>query len=69
MGEIPYYFKNQESAYITEYSVDGFYKAMNGAMEDRETANKVGHAGFMVGREHFDSKVNAGKILDFIAPI
>ena len=69
VGEIPYYFKNQESAYITEYSADGFYKAMNNMMEDRETANKVGHAGFMVGREHFDSKTNAIKMLEFISKL
>ena len=67
MGEIPYYFKNQETAYITEYSADGFNKAMNDMMEDRETANKVGHAGFMLGREHFDSKANAIKMLEFIS--
>ena len=67
VGEIPYYFKNQESAYITEYSADGFYKAMNDMIEDRETADKVGHAGFMVGREHFDSNANAIKMLEFIS--
>lgn len=67
VGEIPYYFKNQETAYITEYSADGFNKAMNDMMEDRETANKVGHAGFMLGREHFDSKANAIKMLEFIS--
>lgn len=67
VGEIPYYFKNQESAYITEYSVDGFYKAMNDMIEDKETADKVGHRGFMVGREHFDSRVNAIKMFEFIS--
>lgn len=67
VGEIPYYFKNQESAYITDYTADGFYKAMNEIMEDREKASKIGHAGFMVGREHFDSKANAIKMFEFIS--
>ena len=69
VGEIPYYFKDRESAYFANYSADGFYEVMNEMMENIETTNKIGHSGYMVGREHFDSKVNAGKILDFIAPI
>ncbi|MBR5892505.1 MAG: glycosyltransferase family 4 protein [Bacteroidaceae bacterium] len=67
VGEIPYYFKDRDSAYFADYTADGFYEVMNEMMENKETADRIGHSGFMVGREHFDSNVNAHKMLDFIS--
>ena len=69
VGEIPYYFKDRESAYFANYSADGFYEVMNEMMEDIETTNKIGHSGYMVGCNHFDSNVNAAKMQDFTTRI
>ena len=69
VGEIPYYFKDRYSAYFADYTADGFYEVMNEMMVNKETADRIGFLGFMVGREHFDSKVNAHKMLNFICRI
>lgn len=54
VGEIPYYFKDKESAYITEYSAEGFYKAMDEIIREQDKAIQVGNNGFEVGKTHFD---------------
>ena len=69
VGEIPYYFKDRDSAYFADYSADGFYEVMNEIMKDRETADKIGHEGFIVGCEYFDSMVNAIKMVEFISNV
>lgn len=69
VGEIPYYFKDRDSAYFADYTVNGFCDVMNEMMENKEATDKIGYSGFMVGRQHFDSKVNAAKMLDFINKI
>lgn len=65
VGEIPYYFKDRESAYFAEYSVGGFYNVMNDMIENKEKADEVGYMGFQVGLENFDYKRNAMKLVEF----
>lgn len=65
VGEIPYYFKNRESAYFADYSVEGFYSIMNEMLENKEKTDEIGHMGFQTGLENFDYKINALKLLEF----
>lgn len=66
VGELPYYFKDRISAYFTEYDSEGFFRVMIEMLEDRETANTIGKQGFIVGKQHFDYKVNAKELTEFI---
>ena len=66
VGEIPYYFKNGESAYIADYSSDGFYKIMTEIIEDKEKANLIGETGFNVGTECFNYKKSSASLIEFI---
>ena len=65
VGEIPYYFKDRESAYFANYSAQGFYYVMSNMLEDKKKADVVGMNGFNVGRENFDYKTNAMKLIEF----
>ena len=67
VGEIPYYFKDNVSACFAHYSVDGFYHSMKMLLDNTQKADEIGYNGFLVGREHFDSKANAIKMLEFIS--
>ena len=67
VGEIPYYFKDRVSAYFTEYDSQGFYRVMLEMLENKETTDKIGIQGFMVGKEYFDYKVNAKNLIVFIS--
>lgn len=55
VGEIPYYFKNNESAFIVEdYSPHGYASKMIDIENNCELANKVGYNGRKVGEENFN---------------
>lgn len=65
VGEIPYYFSDRKSAYFADYSAEGFCNVMHEMIEEKEKAHAVGCAGFQVGLENFDYKINAFKIINF----
>ena len=65
VGEIPYYFKDGDSAYFAEYSAQSFYNVMSNMLEDKMKADVVGMNGFYVGLENFDYKKNAMKLMEF----
>lgn len=65
VGEIPYYFKDKESAYFADYSIQGFYNVMDDMITHKNKTDEVGIAGFQVGRENFDYKMSALKLVEF----
>lgn len=65
VGEIPYYFKNKESAYITEYSAEGFYKVMDEIIREQDKATQIGNNGFEVGKTHFDYRKSSIDLVEF----
>ena len=69
VGEIPYYFKNKESAYITEYSAEGFYKAMDEIIREQDEAIQIGSNGFEVGKNHFDYRKKSVDLVEFSSNI
>lgn len=69
VGEIPYYFKDKESAYITEYSAEGFYKVMDEIIREQDKAAQIGYKGFEVGQNYFDYKKCSIDLLEFSGKI
>lgn len=69
VGEIPYYFKNEESAIIADYTVGGYHKAMEKLLLNPELADKVGEGGYVVGASNFDYKVVGKQIAQIIKSI
>lgn len=66
VGEIPFYFKNQDSAIIAPYNDDGYCSAMRFLLDNKEKANLIGENGFNVGKEFFDYRACGKKLNDFI---
>ena len=54
VGEIPYYFDDNQSAMIVPYSVEGYFKGMKVLFDDKQIADYIGHRGYMVGKNCFN---------------
>lgn len=54
VGEIPYYFKDNESAKIVPYNSEGYFQGMKALAEDSSLAYKIGLGGYDVGCQFFD---------------
>lgn len=66
VGEIPYYFKDKESAIIVNYSIEAFVQGMLFLVEHPDLADYIGLEGMLIGKKYFDYKVNGKQIFDFI---
>lgn len=66
VGEIPYYFKHNESAMIAEYSPEGYAHCMEELLLDPLLADKIGQNGYLVGVNNFDAVLNANRIINLI---
>ena len=62
VGEIPYYFKDKQSAIIADYTPEAYAEAMEGLITNLELADRVGQGGYDVGSEYFNY-LNIGKTL------
>lgn len=69
VGEIPYYFKNKESAMIVDYSSKAFAAAMIELIQNPSIANSIGNEGYQIGLQYFDFKKNAQKIISFLSKL
>ena len=67
VGEIPYYFINNESAIVADYTVDSFSKGMLLLLNDKSLADKVGFNGKKVATEHFYYKMYGKRLKDVLA--
>ena len=67
VGEISYYFKNEENAIICNYSVDGFEKAYKWVCDNKTKSMIVGKNGFEVGKTFFDYKKIDKKISECLS--
>lgn len=66
VGEIPYYFKDNESAKIVPFSVEGYFEGMKMLAENHILADKIGLGGYLVGHEKFDYEKIGEKMKTFI---
>ena len=59
VGDIPYYFKHKESAFIiNEFSVNEMTSMMLYVFNNQLTLSDVGQKGYMVGAKYFDPKIH-----------
>lgn len=66
VGEIPYYFKDNESAKIVPFCVDGYFQGMKLLAENHVLADKIGNGGYNVGCQYFDYMEVGKKMKNFI---
>ena len=62
VGEIPFYFKNRESAMIVDYTAEGYYEAMKDLLENTAFSDRVGEGGYNIGLYYFDYHIVGKKI-------
>ena len=66
VGEIPYYFKDNESAKIVPFSVEGYFYGMKTLAENHNLADEIGTGGYNVGCEKFDYEKVGKEMKSFI---
>lgn len=66
VGEIPYYFKDNETAKIVPYSVEGYFNGMKTLAENHNLADEIGAGGYNVGCEKFDYEKVGKEMKTFI---
>lgn len=66
VGEIPYYFKDKESAVIVPFSVEGYYEGMKMLADDPAIADKIGEEGYEIGCQFFDYKAVGNKMKELL---
>ena len=70
VGEIAYYFKDGESAFIAEdYEENSFAQKMQQLIDHPAEASAIGVEGKRIGHQEFDYKVNGEKTLAFLKKI
>lgn len=66
VGEIPYYFKNNESAIIVPFTPKGYAEGMLSLIEDIDNNNIIGENGYQVGYLNFNYKKAGNNIKNFL---
>ncbi|MGZ4856937.1 MAG: glycosyltransferase, partial [Methanobacteriaceae archaeon] len=67
VGELKYYFKDNESALLVEeYTVKAFVEKLTAVLDSKDLLNKFGEAGYQVGIKYFDYKAQADELKRFI---
>lgn len=66
VGEIPYYFKNNESAIIVPFTTEGYANGMLSLIEDINKGDIIGENGYQIGYSHFNYKEVGEKMKVFL---
>ena len=66
VGEIPYYFKDNESAKIVPFNIEGYFHGMKKLAENPILADEIGTGGYEVGCEKFDYEKVGEEMKTFI---
>lgn len=69
VGEIPYYFKNNENAIIVPFTTEGYEEGMLKLIENSNLCDIIGENGYKVGLKYFDYKVVGRQIKNFISQL
>lgn len=67
VGEISYYFKNNESAVIVPFTTKGYTEGMLSLIEDINKSNIIGENGYHIGVSFFNYKKVGEQIKNFIS--
>lgn len=70
IGEIPFYFKDGETAFIAN-SLDGddYFEKMSYVIEHQDIASQIGYNGYELGLKEFNNKIVARKLHEFILTV
>lgn len=67
VGEIPFYFKNGENAYILdELTINSFNDVFNRIIHNPQEAQKIGIAGYNLGNKNFNYKIVMNEMIQFL---
>lgn len=66
VGEVPYYFTNEKSALIVDYTPEAFAEGMIKLIQRTDLANSIGNEGYNIGIHHFEYHTESNKIANFI---
>lgn len=66
VGEIPYYFKHNESAMIADYTAEDYAKCMIELIENPQKADAIGVNGYNIGNTHFNNTKHGINIKRFL---
>lgn len=66
VGEIPYYFTNEKSAMIVDYTPEAFAEGMVKLIQHSDKAIQIGHEGYHIGIVNFEYRAISCKIMNFM---
>lgn len=69
VGEIPYYFRNNESAMIVKYTCQDYASAMIKLLENKNMAIKIGELGYEIGFNQFNYRTMGKYLKNFLCQI
>lgn len=69
VGEIPYYFTNEKSALIVDYTPEAFAEGMIKLIGNSQKADLIGINGKEVGEAYFNYRKNGEKIVEFMSKL
>lgn len=69
VGEILYYFKNEESAMIVDYTKEDYSEAMIKLIKNQNLADQIGKKGFKIGINNFEYKKVSQNIISFLSQL
>jgi glycosyltransferase involved in cell wall biosynthesis len=69
-GEIPYYFKNRETAFIANnFEIDDLLKEFQTVASNIKLAKKIGISGYELGKREFDYRLHGEKLHNFVSSL
>jgi glycosyltransferase involved in cell wall biosynthesis len=67
IGELKYYFTNEESAILAEeYSIAAYVSVLSNIFANNKNLNKIGENGHAIGKKNFDYTTQAKALKEFI---
>lgn len=66
VGEVPYYFKHNESAMIANYTAEDYAKCMIELIENPQKADTIGINGYNIGKTQFNYAIHGENIKNFL---
>ena len=69
VGEISFYFKDKENIVLAEYSKEGFAESMKWFDDNSDLIDKIGLAGYYLGKEKFNYSLCGKELHNFLLTI
>ncbi len=66
VGEILFYFKDNENCYISDYNEIDFSNTMEFVIDNKVKSTKIGFEGYLLGKKYFSEDVISNNFLSFL---